>query len=384
MTDDDYAIKRILIALDTNRVGEAKLPHAEAQARAFGAECLLLHVMPSAPPAIPGVTVAESQALTYVNAVAARLRATGIQAHSLVRYGNVAEVIVSEAEQQAADLVIIGNNARRGLPTLFGGNIAQDVLARCHCPVLVVSPNLSEVEKPLPVRSFDDDVARTGPVAPRQLGLRTVALTRIVGSVGRAAELDAGFRVRGGAGERDRYERIRKLMENGAGLPPVELYKLGYGYYVLDGNHRVAAAKEIGQLEIEAEVTEFVPLEDPQTQRVFLERRAFEQTTGLTKVGASAPGSYPRMETMVRRYARKHQIDDIREAAHLWEAKEYRPAARRIRALRLGHMFPDQRTADVFVQIAEFRDGEAERTGREVPWDEAIVTFRDLHRLRRA
>jgi len=41
-------------------------------------------------------------------------------------------------------------------------------------------------------------------------------------------------------------------MEAGKPLPPVVLYKLGYGYYVLDGNHRVAAAKQLGQLEIEA------------------------------------------------------------------------------------------------------------------------------------
>ena len=39
-------VKRILIPLDLSPLGEAKLPVAEAQARAFGAELILLHVLP--------------------------------------------------------------------------------------------------------------------------------------------------------------------------------------------------------------------------------------------------------------------------------------------------------------------------------------------------
>lgn len=45
-------------------------------------------------------------------------------------------------------------------------------------------------------------------------------------------------------------------------LPPVDLYKIKDKYYVVDGNHRVAAAKEIGQIYIDAYVTEFLPTGD--------------------------------------------------------------------------------------------------------------------------
>lgn len=57
-----------------------------------------------------------------------------------------------------------------------------------------------------------------------------------------------------------RLETIRIKMERGDCLPPIELYKLGTGYYVLDGHHRVAAAMLIGQVEVDARVVEFVPL----------------------------------------------------------------------------------------------------------------------------
>jgi hypothetical protein len=48
-------------------------------------------------------------------------------------------------------------------------------------------------------------------------------------------------------------------MERGQALPPVELYQLGSGYYVFDGHHRVAAARQLGQLELDANVVRFVP-----------------------------------------------------------------------------------------------------------------------------
>src|SRR5205814_6086544 len=102
--------------------------------------------------------------------------------------------------------------------------------------------------------------------------------------------------------DEQRYSRVMKAMREGVGLPPVNLYKLGFGYYVLDGNHRVAAAREIGQVEIDANVTEFVPLGDLEAQRAFAERRAFERATGLTRVEAAHPPTYGRLQRIVDDY----------------------------------------------------------------------------------
>lgn len=377
------SVRKILAPLDLNRLSEGKLPVTEAQARAFGAEVILMHVIPSAPPSDEAVTLAESQALTYLNALAARFRSEGIPAHSLVRYGPVADAVLEEIALQGVDLVVLGANTRRGVSRLLLGSVAEEIVARAPCPVLLVRPNVEDAEVTRPVRSFGDDVARTGPVAPRPLGLRVVEVARIVGSVGRATELDERFRVRSDTKvEKQRYERIKERMEHGDPLPPVVLYKLGYGYYVVDGNHRVAAAKELGQLEMEAEVTEFVPLRDPQSKRVFAERRAFERATGLTRVGAAQPGTYSQIEARIREFGESRDIshERVRDAARLWEAEVFRPVARRIRSLRLGQFLPDQRTADIFVKVADFRDQEAEREDRPLDWDEALSRFRERYR----
>ena len=81
-------------------------------------------------------------------------------------------------------------------------------------------------------------------------------------------------------------------MEPGIELPPIDVYKLGFGYYVLDGHHRLAAALQNGQVDIEANVTEFLPAADEQAPELFAARRAFEQSTGLTDVGAARPETY--------------------------------------------------------------------------------------------
>jgi len=365
---------RILVPLDTNRLSEAKMPIAEAQAKAFDAEIILLHVLPPGPPNSDGVSPTEAQARTYLDAITARLHSEGIKARPLVRYGPVADTILHEATAQDVDLLVLGSNVRHGLSKIILGSVAEEIVARATCPVLLVRPNVAEAERPPAVRNFAEDAARAGPVAPRSLDVRTVEVARIIGSVGRAGELDNNFRINDRRREEDqRFQRVLKAMEDGVSLPPVVLYKLGYGYYVLDGNHRVAAAKRLGQLEIDALVTEFVTLGDPQAQRVFAERRAFERSTGLTRIGASVPDQYPRIEERIRDFAAEHGISDIREAAQRWETDVYRPVARKIRALRLTQQFPGERTADVFVRVAQWRDDHPNPDGMLLDWEDALL-----------
>lgn len=366
-------ITRILVPLDLHGLSEAKLPVASAQARAFGAELILLHVLAPEPASEESASPAEAQARTYLDALAARLRTEGIAARPLLRWGAPVETILNEIGTEGVDLVILGRSTRHGVARLVLGSVAAAISARAACPVLLVgSPSGTAAPQPA-VRSFGEDAARAGALAPRELGLRTVEVARIVGSVGRAEELDARFRSRQRSRSEDqRFATILKLQEEGPGLPPVSLYKLGYGYYVLDGNHRVAAARQLGQLEIEAHVTEFVSMGDTQAQRVATERRAFEQATGRRRIGAVVPGHYARLTELIRAYAQEQGMADLRDAATQWETRVYRPVARQIRVRRLSQRFPGERTADIFVRVAECRE-EARRAGEPLDWSQALA-----------
>ena len=105
--------------------------------------------------------------------------------------------------------------------------------------------------------AFDEARWELGAENRRYVGVRTVEVSRVVGSVGRWREFDSGF-MPTRAGEQ-RWKRVDLAFRKGLELPPVVLYKIGDDYYVHDGNHRVSVARFEGVEMIDAEVTEFFP-----------------------------------------------------------------------------------------------------------------------------
>ena len=236
-------VSRILVPVDLTPLGEAKLPVTQEYARAFDAEVLLLHVLPSRAIDTDVMLPAEAAARAYLDVLVAGMSHAGVRAAPLIRTGPTAASIVEEARAQQVDLIILGPNVRPVLRSVVIGSVADEVVRSAHCPVLLVRPTL-DAAAPQPLRSFDDDATRAGPLRRRSLGVRTVEVGRIIGTVGRGRELGQDFRpVKRRKTDEERLNRIRRVMEDGKYLPPVELYKLGFGYYVLDGHHRVAVAR---------------------------------------------------------------------------------------------------------------------------------------------
>lgn len=98
--------------------------------------------------------------------------------------------------------------------------------------------------------------------APRRpIGLRSVPLDRIVGTMRHPSQNTADFlplpRLRG-ANWRGRWQRITRAMDRLETLPPVDLVQVGDEYYVVDGHNRVAAARRAGGLEVDADVTQLL------------------------------------------------------------------------------------------------------------------------------
>ncbi len=117
------------------------------------------------------------------------------------------------------------------------------------------------------VRSFEQEVQAAGGVgAGHDVGSRIVPVDRIVGSVGRWQNLRSDFFYRTG-GVTQRLIRVGDAMRKGIALPPIQVYKLRRPpvkgvlppseYYVVDGHHRVAMARKLGQDFLDAEVKEF-------------------------------------------------------------------------------------------------------------------------------
>jgi nucleotide-binding universal stress UspA family protein len=73
-------------------------------------------------------------------AAAARFRADGFAVTSLIRQGDPAHEIVTEARIREAGLIVVGTRGQTGLKRLILGSVARNVLLHAPCSVLIVRP----------------------------------------------------------------------------------------------------------------------------------------------------------------------------------------------------------------------------------------------------
>jgi hypothetical protein len=100
---------------------------------------------------------------------------------------------------------------------------------------------------------------RAGRLGPA--GEAMVPISQIVGTVEPTRYFDRQFRPTSDH-VRERFQRIAVEVRSGRGMDPVELYRCDGSYYVLDGRHRIAVARALGQRSVWARVTE-VRLNNP-------------------------------------------------------------------------------------------------------------------------
>ena len=98
---------------------------------------------------------------------------------------------------------------------------------------------------------FDEVVEALGRRGERRLGLQTIPLDSIVGTVDRSREFDRAFRPTSSR-VRPRWERIAMAQRKGQAMPPIDVYRIGELHFVKDGHHRVSVARELGYDVIEA------------------------------------------------------------------------------------------------------------------------------------
>jgi hypothetical protein len=101
------------------------------------------------------------------------------------------------------------------------------------------------------VRRLEDERASASGRAAGTL----VPIDQIVGTVEPTTCFDRQFRPTTEA-PRTRFEWIDREVRSGRGMDPVDLCRCGGRYYVLDGRHRIAVARALGERSISATITE--------------------------------------------------------------------------------------------------------------------------------
>jgi hypothetical protein len=104
---------------------------------------------------------------------------------------------------------------------------------------------------------FDEVVEALGRGGERRLGLQSITLDSIVGTVDRSRDFDRRFRPTSRRVRR-RWQGIAEAIRRGQSMPPIEVYRIGDVHFVRDGHHRVSVARALGLDTIDAYVTEVV------------------------------------------------------------------------------------------------------------------------------
>ncbi len=141
-------MKRIIAAVDFSSISDAVIEHAAAMAAAFRAELVLLHVAAPDPDFVgfdagpPSVRELRAHELRDehrgLQEAATRLRARGLAAEAQLIQGPTVETLVERAEQQGADLLVIGSHGHGAVYRALVGSISEGVLRRAPCPLLVI------------------------------------------------------------------------------------------------------------------------------------------------------------------------------------------------------------------------------------------------------
>lgn len=141
-----YAPRHILVPTDFSDHAAHALDVAASLARTIGADLRVLHVyMPPQHPLTVGLPLLpldmiaglEQQVGEALDQLCKPLIDAGLRVEQLTSVG-VADVEIVRAAQRGVDLVVMGTHGRTGLGHALMGSVAEKVVRRAPCPVLVV------------------------------------------------------------------------------------------------------------------------------------------------------------------------------------------------------------------------------------------------------
>jgi hypothetical protein len=134
--------------------------------------------------------------------------------------------------------------------------------ARRHQVLATLAHRLLQPHDSDRLLTLDEVVAALGWRGQRYLGLQTIRLDTIVGTVDSRHDFDRHFRPTSNR-VRERWEQLALAQRRGAAVPPIEVYRVGGLHFVNDGHHRVSIAAATGQQTIDAYVTEVLTTVPP-------------------------------------------------------------------------------------------------------------------------
>ena len=213
---------------------------------------------------------------------------------------------------------------------------------------------------------LDDVRARLGVFEETYDGIRPIPVDRVVGTAGRSRDFNRDFLPRDER-TRERWRRVEQTFPRGD-FPPIVAYEVDDRYFVVDGHHRVAVAKQRGVEHIDAEVTRLrtrQPLPEgadvgalilAEQERRFLEESGLDGRTPPVRIPLSRPVGYPELLELVKVHAfhlsrDRGEVVPLPEAGADWYERVYLSAVEAIRGYGLRDVVPEALEGDLFLWV---------------------------------
>ena len=228
---------------------------------------------------------------------------------------------------------------------------------------------------------FEEVIEALGRRGERSLGLQSIELDSIVGTVDRSREFDRDFRPTSGR-VRQRWERIAVAQRRGESMPPISVYRVGDLHFVKDGHHRVSVARAMGRDTIDAYVTAVatevgadrgirlgdLPLKTH--ERLFFERVPLP-AEARARVSPSNRSAFACLAEGVEAWGFRHmqaheEFMTRREVAEAWFREEYEPV---VEMLREAGVATEANETDAYAAIVGLRY----LLLRTHEWDDAVL-----------
>jgi hypothetical protein len=224
----------------------------------------------------------------------------------------------------------------------------------------------------------------------RYLGVKPIPVASIVGSVDRMVDFDRAFRPRRRP-LRDRVRRLRQVYPDGQ-IPAIAVYEVGGFYFVNDGHHRVALARELAMEYVDAEITridvshrlgpdvDVRQLIHTEQHRIFNERTGLQRRHPEAEIEFSRPTGYGQLLDIVQAFAYEASVErgsvlPADETTAAWYETEYLPALEAVREAELPEHYQHKTPGDIFLWVHGKRR-ELRMTNPRASWADAAIAAR--------
>ena len=140
-----FKINTILCPVDFSDASRKAVQYAREFAAGMGASVYLLNVVEPRPMAVditlnyvPLEEDLEKAASEDLKLILQEFTQAGLKAECSIEFGNPSDGILDKAEALAVNFIIMGSHGKKGLSRFIMGSVAETVVRKANCPVLIV------------------------------------------------------------------------------------------------------------------------------------------------------------------------------------------------------------------------------------------------------